>query len=66
LKKAVDLEAVRVVCIEAGNMLRSIVEKVPQTNPHGVDSRAWLANIQKHLGMILEDVVEEQKKLGVF
>lgn len=58
-QKVRDQEAVRVICIEARNMLEHIREKVPKS-PHGAGPDGWLSNAIRHLDMIVADCVENE------
>jgi len=62
LKQIQNNEAVRVVCIEAANMLVHIREKVPKS-PHGAGPDGWLENAIHHLNMIVADAVEREASL---
>jgi hypothetical protein len=61
LQEQRDLEAIRVVCIEARSMLMHIQGKVPKS-PHGAGPDGWLNNVLSHLDMIVTAIVEEQER----
>ena len=59
-QKIRDVEAVRVTCIHARDMLHGIREKVPKSE-HGAGPDGWLSNAIRHLDMIIADAVEREK-----